>query len=68
MKRTFKYWSERGYSIKKGAKSIGRNKDGEYLFDDTQVRQPKFYGSSWDSADDMNTCGGPMYGIYGNCD
>ena len=70
MKRTFKYWSERGYSIKRGSKSVGKNKDGEYLFSDEQVTSLEKLESksSWDSADDLNTCGGPDYGIYGNCD
>lgn len=68
MNRTFQEWSRRGYSIKKGSKSIGKNQNGEPLFSYKQVNNPKYARDSWDSADDLNTCGGPMYGIYGNCD
>jgi len=72
MNRTFDDWSQDGYKIKKGSKSIGKNEKGEYLFSHAQVtlREKPLYSSSshWDSATDENCCGGPMYGIYGNCD
>lgn len=72
--KTFKEWSNNGYLIIKGSKNVGKNKDGEYLFTRDQVQAKpdlglNFKGSRyWDNATDENCCGGPMYGIYGNCD
>lgn len=44
-KRTFREWSDDGYKIIKGSKSIGRNENGECLFSDEQViRFPKKQG------------------------
>lgn len=70
--RTFNDWSQDGYKIKKGSKHIAKNSKGECLFGSHQVtkREKPLYLSSghWDSATDENCCGGPMHGIYGNCD
>jgi hypothetical protein len=45
MTQTFKQWSEQGYIIKKGSKSVGRNEKGEPLFADSQitVKHAKIY-------------------------
>jgi len=68
--RTFNDWSQDGYKIKKGAKHVARNEKGECLFSRAQVTlrpKPIYHNSShWDV--DEHDCGGPMYGIYGNCD
>jgi hypothetical protein len=71
--RTFKDWSQDGYKIRKGSKSIGRNEKGECLFSRRQVtkQEPPIYVnhgsfSHWDATTDE--CGGPAYGLYGNCD
>ena len=78
--KTFDEWSKDGYLILKGSK--GQWFDNVCKFSDKQVKQKPFYKprftsrcgyghsmrGSWDDADDLNTCGGPMYGIYGNCD
>lgn len=37
MNKTFEEWKEEGFSVMKGEKSIGRNKDGECLFGEEQV-------------------------------
>lgn len=66
--KTFREWNAKGSLIKKGEK--GRRIDGEVKFhiSQTKMKSKLDRHSSWDNADDLNTCGGPMYGIYGNCD
>ena len=67
--QTFNEWSAAGYLILKGSKSVGRNEKGVPLFHISQVKrkEPPLY-CGWDGATDENCCGGPVYGIYGNCD
>lgn len=38
-RRTFKEWSDDGYLIIKGSKSVGRNASNECLFDESQVKR-----------------------------
>lgn len=48
--RTFKKWSDFGYKILKGSKSVHRNKDNVPLFSDQQVEKyyPVFYAPELD--------------------
>jgi len=39
MNLTFSDWSEKGYLIIKGSKSIGKDKNGKHLFSNEQVKQ-----------------------------
>lgn len=67
--RTFAQWNAMGYNVAKGSKATWV--DGVALFTDGQVSQKRSgppYRDSWDGADDLNCAGGPMYGIYGNCE
>lgn len=67
--KTFAEWNSAGYLIRKGSKAT--NIDGKWLFGPHQVKEKTtrtIAKYSWDEATDENTCGGPMHGIYGNCD
>jgi len=73
MLRTFNSWSQDGYKIKKGSKHVARDSEGRPLFSEHQVthRPPPLYANvggagHWDAT--MDECGGPMHGLYGNCD
>jgi hypothetical protein len=69
--RTFQDWSNDGYKIIKGSKAVGRNSDGVCLFTADQVTKrfiSRAVSEGYNEDTDENCCGGPMYGIYGNCD
>lgn len=60
-KRTFNDWSERGYLIKKGSKSVGRNERGECLFSSDQVTKKGYFGDDEDESwEDYEGPGGPL--------
>lgn len=66
--KTFNEWSNTGYRILKGSKSIVRNSEGIPLFHKTQVtRKIKSYGNHWQETDgEWDDWGMGMYGELGN--
>lgn len=64
--RTFEQWNRLGYLIRKGERATVR--EGRMMFSNEQVKEKRrFTRDTWADADDVNTCGGPMFGIYGDC-
>ena len=50
--KTFEEWSNSGFKIKKGSKSIGRNSDGKCIFSSYQVElKPVMYGRYYGDGD-----------------
>lgn len=65
--KTFEQWSAEGYLITRGSKA--KWVDRKPMFSESQVKRKAVYDrDGWESATDENCSGGPMFGIYGNCD
>lgn len=65
--RPFIEWSNMGYQIRKGSKTVGKNEHGECLFDETQVIPPHkrkgFVDSDdWDMMEDYRGYSGGLNG------
>ena len=59
--RTFDEWIEKGYVVKKGSKSIGRNDQGTPIFNRTQVRS---IPGTWNGIPLSH----PVFGSFDDCD
>ena len=59
--RTFADWSNRGYLIIKGSKSVGRNDRGECLFSSNQVTKKGYFSDDEEESwEDYEGPGGAM--------